>query len=542
MHGLMMDQPLLITSIMRHAQRNHPDAEVISITDDNPRHRYGYRDCFARAGQLANALSRLGVRQGDRVATIAWNDYRHLEIYFATSCMGAVCHTLNPRLFTEQLVYIIRHAEDRWICLAPSFIPLVETVADQLESVQGWIVMCDEASLPDTSLPNVHSYDALIAPEAEDYDWPDLDERTASSLCYTSGTTGNPKGVLYSHRSNVLHTFGTLAADSLGPTAGDTILPVVPMFHANAWGQPYAAPAVGARLVLPGGKMGDGAVLHDLIENEHVTMALGVPTVWLALLNYLEETGKRIDSVHTIVIGGAACPPMLMEAFQDRYGVNVVHAWGMTETSPVGSVGRLKGDGASLSRDERLATKLKQGRGVYGIEMRIVDDGDRELSWDGETFGRLQVRGPWVAAAYFKSDVTEPFVAGGWFDTGDIATIDAAGYMQITDRAKDLIKSGGEWISSIDLENTAMGHPGVAEAAVIGKAHPKWDERPLLVVVRAEGATPTREELLQWFEGKVAKWWIPDDVHFVDELPHAATGKISKRHLREMLADVELTS
>lgn len=542
LHGLMTDQPLLITSIMNHAQRHHPDGEVVSITADNPRHRYRYQECFQRTAQLAHALTELGVAAGDRVATLAWNDYRHLELYFATSCMGAVCHTINPRLFADQLVYIMNHAEDRYVCVAPSFLPLVESVADRLQSVRGWIVLTDRGSMPKTSLDNVLCYDEILAGQPDHFAWPQLDERTASSLCYTSGTTGNPKGVLYSHRSNMLHTFACLAKDSLGAGGSDTILPVVPMFHANAWGQPYVAPAVGAKLVLPGDRMGDGETLHRLIQEEGVTVALGVPTVWLALLHYLEKNNQRVDSLHTVVVGGSACPPHIIETFAERYDVQVIHAWGMTETSPLGTVSRPLRSAEDLSREDRLALRLKQGKAIFGIDMRIVDDEGKPLPWDGETFGRLQVRGPWVAAGYYKLDRSEDFADDGWFDTGDVATIDERGFMQITDRAKDVIKSGGEWISSIALENTAMGHPAVAEAAVIGKPHPKWDERPLLVVVPEDPDAFDPREVLSWFEGKVAKWWIPEDVHVVDELPHTASGKVNKRELRNQLEHVQLAS
>lgn len=540
MRGLMMDMPLLITNIMRHARIHHPEAEIISITADTPLHRYTYRDAFDRVAQLAHALSDLGMQAGDRIATMAWNDYRHFEVYYASSCAGGICHTVNPRLFAEQLVYIVNHAEDNWFFLDPMFVPLLESIADQLTTVKGFVVMTSESYMPDTKLKNTHCYEALLDGKATAYDWPELDENTASSLCYTSGTTGNPKGVLYSHRSNVLHTMGSLSGDSLGLTSRDTVLPVVPMFHANAWGQPYSAPAVGARLVFPGPKMGDGEALQQLIESEGVTIALGVPTVWLGLLNYLKESGKRVDSLKSTVIGGSACPPVIIQEFKDLYDVDVLHAWGMTEMSPIGTMGTFKRGQKDLSGQDWLDLKSKQGRAVFGVELKIVDDDNQELPWDGETFGSLKVRGPWIASGYFKGEGADSFDEDGWFDTGDVATMDADGFMQITDRAKDVIKSGGEWISSIDLENVGVGHPAVSEAAVISKYHPKWDERPLLVVVPQEGEQIDTSEMLRWFEGKVAKWWIPDDVVVVEELPHTASGKINKRSLREQLADYQL--
>lgn len=540
MRGLMMDMPLLITNIMRHARTHHPEAEIISVTADTPLHRYTYRDAFERVAQLAHALTDLGMALGDRIATMAWNDYRHFEVYYASSCAGGICHTVNPRLFAEQLVYIVNHAEDNWFFLDPVFVPLLESIADQLTTVKGFVVMTSASHMPETRLGNVHCYETLLEGKPTAFDWPELDENTASSLCYTSGTTGNPKGVLYSHRSNVLHTMGSLSGDSLGITSRDTVLPVVPMFHANAWGQPYSAPAVGANLVFPGPKMGDGEALQQLIEAEGVTVALGVPTVWLSLLNYLKDSGKRVDSLRSTVIGGSACPPVIIKEFKELYGVDVLHAWGMTEMSPIGTMGTFKRGQLSLTGQDWLDLKSKQGRAVFGVELKIVDDDNNELPWDGETFGSLKVRGPWIASGYFKGEGAESFDEDGWFDTGDVATMDPDGFMQITDRAKDVIKSGGEWISSIDLENVGVGHPAVAEAAVIAKYHPKWDERPLLVVVPQEGEQLDTEEMLRWFEGKVAKWWIPDDVVVVEELPHTASGKINKRTLREQLADYHL--
>ena len=542
MKGLMMETQLLISSIAQHAEKFHGDREVVSVTADNPRHRYTIREAMARARQLANALARLGVKQGDRVASLAWNDYRHLEVYYGVSGSGFVCHTINPRLFPEQIIYIVNHAEDRFICVDAMFVPLLEAVADKIPNVEGFIVMTDEAHMPETSLPNVMCYETLLAAESSEFDWPKLDERTASALCYTSGTTGNPKGVLYDHRSTVLHAFGTLAIDVAGMSSRDVVLPVVPFFHVNAWGVPYSALMGGAKLVLPGPKMGDGEALYALMDDEDVTMALGVPTVWLALLQYTETAGKRLDKLERSLVGGAAVPRAMIEAFRDKHGVELRQGWGMTETSPIGTVNTIKAGLEGLSKDEQLDLATKAGRGIFGVELRIVDDNGDEQPWDGEAFGALQVRGPWVCGDYYKLDGGGgTHTDDGWFETGDVATIDPQGYVAITDRTKDVIKSGGEWISSIELENTAMGHPAVAEAAVIGVAHPKWTERPLLVVTRAEGQEVSKEELLAYFDGKVATWWVPNDVVFVDELPHTATGKVKKIELRKQFADYRLS-
>jgi fatty-acyl-CoA synthase len=541
MNGLMMDSQLLISSIARHAERFHGDREIVSVTADNPRHRYSFREAIERARRLANALARLGVKQGDRVATLAWNDYRHLEIYYGVSGSGYVCHTINPRLFPEQVVFIINHAEDRFICVDAMFVPLLEAVADKIPNVEGFIIMTDEAHMPETSLPNVMCYETLLAAESPHFDWPQLDERAASALCYTSGTTGNPKGVLYNHRSTILHAYATLAIDVAGVSSRDVALPVVPFFHVNAWGIPYSALMAGAKLVLPGPKMGDGEALYDLIDSEDVTKAFGVPTVWLALLQYTEKTGKRLEKLEQSLVGGAAVPRAMIEAFRDKHGVELRQGWGMTETSPIGTVNTIKAGLEGLSKDGQLDLATKAGRGIFGCELRIVDDNGGELPWDGEAFGALQVRGPWVCSDYFKLDGGGgAHTEDGWFDTGDVATIDPQGYLAITDRTKDVIKSGGEWISSIELENAAMGHPAVAEAAVIGVAHPKWTERPLLVVVKAEGKEISKDEMLAYFDGKVATWWVPNDVVFVEELPHTATGKISKIELRKQLADYRL--
>jgi fatty-acyl-CoA synthase len=542
MNGLMMDTPLLISSIAEHVAKFHGEREIVSVTHDNPRHRYNWGEAISRVRQLANALDRLGIRRGDRLATIAWNDYRHLEIYYGVSGAGFICHTINPRLFPEQLVFVINHAEDRWIFVDPMFVPLLEKLADQIKGVEGFIVMTDAAHMPDTSLKNVHCYETLIGTESSDYEWPDLDERAASALCYTSGTTGDPKGVLYNHRSTILHAYAGVAPDVMCLRSRDSLLPVVPLFHVNAWGIPYSAAMVGAKLVMPGPKMGDGETLFTLLEEEGVTLALGVPTVWLALLQYTEQANKRLSTLERTVIGGAAVPRSMIEAFQEKHDVVVCQGWGMTEMSPLGTINTPKAGLESLTSDEKLDLATKAGRGIYGCELRIVDDDGNELPWDGDAYGPLQVRGPWICSDYYKLEGGGgSHTNDGWFDTGDVATIDPSGYMAITDRTKDVIKSGGEWISSIELENTVMGHPAVAEAAVIGVAHPKWTERPLLVAVLAKDQTADEAELLNFFEGKVASWWIPSDVVFVDELPHTATGKVKKIELRRQFADYELS-
>ncbi len=538
MQGLIMDVPLTITSIMRHADCNHGDQEIVSITADNPRHRYSYAEAFRRTRKLANALTEYGIAAADRIGTLAWNDYRHFELYFGVAGIGAVTHTINPRLFPEQIIYIINHAEDRLIFVDPLILPTLEAIADKLNSVETFIVLTDDENLPSSTLKNVVSYEHFIGSCRDEYSWPELNERSASSLCYTSGTTGDPKGVLYSHRANVLHSYASNTPDVFNFSTGDTAMPVVPMFHVNAWGIPYASPMVGVKLVFPGPKMGDGAALQTLIEEEKVTFSAGVPTVWLALLNYLNESGKTVDTLQRLIIGGAACPEMVMREFLDKHGVHVHHAWGMTETSPLGTVNTLKAGMENLPDDELYRMKLKQGRALYGIEMKIVDDENKELARDGESSGELKVRGPWVCSDYFKMEgKSEAHDADGWFATGDVATIDADGYMQITDRSKDVIKSGGEWISSMDLENAAIGHPQVQEAAVIGIAHPKWSERPLLIIVRKPASDLQAEEIITWLKDKVASWWLPDAVEFVDEIPHTATGKILKLELRKQFSD-----
>lgn len=543
MQGLMMSMPLTITSILRHARRNHPQVEVVSVTADNPRHRTTVGECLQRSAQLAHALQAQGVKEGDRIATLAWNDYRHFETYYGVSCMGAVLHTINPRLHPEQLAYILNHAEDQWLLLDPAFMPLLAAVKDKVPELKGAIVLCAQEDLPDAPEGvTLYSYEAFIEGQPVEYDWPELDENAASSLCYTSGTTGHPKGVLYSHRSTVLHAIAAAQKDVLCLGATDCVLPVVPMFHVNAWSIPYVAPMVGAKLVFPGPKMGDGETLHDLINDEGVTMALGVPTVWLGLLNYLEANGKTLEGLERMGVGGSACPTSLMRKYSENYGVEVIHAWGMTEMSPIGTVNTLRPGMEDLPESEYWTMRAKQGRTVFPVEMSIFDDDGNELPWDGKAYGALKVRGPWVVSGYYQRPEVDAVDRRGWFDTGDVATIDSAGFMQITDRTKDVIKSGGEWISSIELENVAMSHPDVAEAAVIAAAHPKWDERPLLIVVRKPGQQVGSDELLAHFDGKVAKWWTPDAVEFVDELPHGATGKVQKMALRERFADFKFSA
>lgn len=533
-----MDWPLLTPSLIKHAAEYHGDTEIVSRTVEGPVHRYTYRDSYTRTKKLANALRRLGAGEGDRVATMAWNGFRHFELYYAISGIGAVCHTINPRLFEDQIDYIVNHARDRYIFVDLSFVGILESLRPRLESVERYVILTDDENMPETRLKDAISYEALIDGEPEDFEWPALDENQASALCYTSGTTGNPKGTLYSHRSTLLHTFSTCTADHpLALSSRETVLPVVPMFHVHAWGVPYGAPMCGAKLVLPGAKL-DGKSLYELLEAERVTLTAGVPTVWFGLLDYLRESGQRLNHLRCINIGGAAPPISMIQAFEEDYGVPVVHAWGMTEMSPVGTTGRLKGKFNDLPASERYRIKRKQGRAIFGVEMKIVDDEGQSMPHDGAAQGQLLVRGPWVASAYFEDDEASRagFDADGWFRTGDVANIDADGHVEITDRAKDLIKSGGEWISSIDLENTAMAHPAVAEAAAIAMPHPKWGERPFLVIVRKVGDEVTAEEIRAFLAERIAKWWVPDEVAFVDELPHTATGKVSKRQLRQTFA------
>ncbi|HVL55833.1 MAG TPA: 3-(methylthio)propionyl-CoA ligase [Burkholderiaceae bacterium] len=544
MQGLMMDQPLLISSILAHAARHHSDAQVVSRRVEGDIHRYTYADCERRARQLADALARLGVNAGDRVATLAWNGYRHMELYYAVGGSGAVIHTINPRLHPEQIAWITNHAEDVYLAFDLTFVPLIEAIAPHCRTVRGWIAMAERDRIPKSHrIPNLICYEELLAGGSDRWQWPELDERTAVGLCYTSGTTGNPKGALYSHRSTVLHAYGASLPDAMGCSARDSILPVVPMFHVNAWGIPYVAPLVGAKLVFPGPAL-DGKSLYELFEAERVTYSAGVPTVWLGLLQHVGANKLRFSTLKRTVIGGSACPPAMIRAFRDDYGVEVIHAWGMTEMSPLGSLARLQLKHLELPPSEQQKKLEKQGHAIFGVDMRIVGDDGRELAWDGKTFGDLQVRGPWVIKEYFKGEGGDPLryddQGRGWFPTGDVATIDSDGYMQITDRSKDVIKSGGEWISTIDLENIAMEHPAVAQAAVIGVAHPKWDERPLLIVVKKPDAQVTRDELLAFYSGRIAKWWTPDDVQFVESIPLGATGKMLKTRLREQFKDYRL--
>ena len=535
MQGLMMDMPLLVSGLIRHADRFHGGTEIVSKTTEGAIHRYGWRDVHRRARKVANALKRLGVGMQDRVGTLAWNNYRHLEVYYGVAGSGAVIHTINPRLFPDQIIYIANHAEDKVIFFDTTFAPLVEKLAPQLKTVKHWVAMTDRAHTPKGTM----CYDDLIEAESEDYEWPTFDENTAVCLCYTSGTTGNPKGALYSHRSTIIHAYAAALPDTLSLSAREVVLPVVPMFHVNAWSLPYSAAMCGTKMVFPGPHL-DGKSLHELFETEEVTMSAGVPTVWLGLLAYMKQNNLRFSTLKRVVIGGSACPPAMIKTFQDEYGVNVLHAWGMTEMSPLGTAGTFKAKHLKLSKDERDAWQNKQGRSIYGVDMRIMDENGKELPWDGKAFGDLQVRGPWVVKGYFKGEGGNPLTKDGWFPTGDVGTIDPDGTLQITDRSKDVIKSGGEWISSIDLENIAVAHPAIAEAAVIGVKHPKWDERPIVVAVQKAGQNVTREELLKFYEGKIAKWWMPDDVVFVKELPHTATGKLSKLTLRQQMKDYKL--
>jgi len=533
MNGLMMNSQLTLTSIMEHARKFLPGTEIVSVTADNARHRYTFGEAALRIAQLAHALAAEGCEIGTRVGTLAWNDYRHLEAYFAISSMGAVCHTINPRLFPEQIEYIVNHAEDHCLLIDPAFLPMIEQLQDKLPTVKRFVILGPSSVVEGCSLRDVISYEDFISGQETSYRWPDLDENTACSLCYTSGTTGNPKGALYSHRALVLHTYASIAPDVMNVSCRSTAMPVVPMFHVNAWSMPYACIASGAKLVFPGPKMGDGETLQALIEEEGVTVTAGVPTVWLALLAYLDKTGKQIPTLERVVVGGSACPRAIMERFEQGHGAYVQHAWGMTEMSPLGTYNSMPRGFEEMDTEAQWALRLKVGRPVFGVDVKIVDADGNELPWDGEASGALKVRGPWIIREYFKIGKTDAFEEDGWFETGDVASIDERGYVAITDRLKDVIKSGGEWISSIDLENCAVAHPGVKEAAVIGASHPKWAERPLLIVIKEDGVDLEREEMLAWFDGKVAKWWTPDDVQFVDEIPHTATGKISKKDLRD---------
>lgn len=539
MKGLMQDWPLRVSTLIDHAARFHGDREIVTRSIEGPITRTTYREVHLRARKVAQALTKLDIKEGDIVATMAWNTARHLEAWYGIMGMGAVCHTLNPRLFAEQLVYIINHAEDKIIFVDLTFVPILEAIADKLPNVKSYVIMTDRAHMPETKLPNALCFEEIVEAEDGNFKWAEVDENAACGLCYTSGTTGNPKGVLYSHRSNVLHSMAANMGDALGMKSTDSILPVVPMFHANAWGIAFAAPAVGAKIVMPGANM-DGQSIYELLDTEKVTVTAAVPTVWLMLLQYLEKTGAELPALTRVVIGGSAAPRSMIEVFEQKYDVKVFHAWGMTEMSPMGTLGALKAGMEDWPLEKQIDVKVKQGRAIYTVEMKITDDDGNELPSDGKAFGHLMVRGPAIAGAYLKGEGGNILDKDGWFDTGDVATIDEQGYMQITDRAKDVIKSGGEWISSIEIENLAVGHPKVAEAAVIGIAHPKWDERPLLIVVAKEGEAPTKDEILRYMEGKIAKWWMPDDVAFVDEIPHTATGKIQKLTLREQFKDYKL--
>ena len=540
MRGLMTDSPLLISSLIRHAARVFGDQEIVSRSVEGPIHRTTYRAIDHRAQRLANALQALDVRPGDRVATLAWNTHRHLEIYFGVSGLGAVCHTLNPRLAPEQLLYILRHAGDVLLFVDLSFLPLVAALAPQCPALRGLVAMCARDSLPADAPHDILVYEDLLAAQPPDFAWPRLDENSASSLCYTSGTTGEPKGVLYSHRSTLLHSFAIALPDLFNLGEHETVLPVVPMFHVNAWGIPYAAAMTGTRLVLPGPKL-DGESIYQLLESERVTMTAGVPTVWMMLLAHMQQHDLRFSTLKRVIVGGSAAPESMIRSFQDHYGVELRHAWGMTETSPLGSFCALTPAMKTWPRDSQVAVQRKQGRPAFGVELRIVDDHGQPLPEDGHASGDLQIRGPWVASAYYQQDGASPsHHPDGWFSTGDVATIDPAAYMQITDRSKDVIKSGGEWISSITLENLAVGFPGVQEAAVIAVAHPRWTERPLLVVVARPGVTIDPAALLRHIAPHVPKWWLPDAVEFAHDLPHTATGKVSKLLLRQRFADYRL--
>jgi 3-(methylthio)propionyl---CoA ligase len=539
MLGLMQNQPLLISSLIDFAQRNHGDVEIVSRRVEGDIHRYTWSDAAARAKQVANALDGMKLLFSDRVATLAWNGYRHLELYFGVSGSGRVLHTINPRLHPDQIAWIFNHAEDQVLCFDLTFLPLVQAFHAKTPTIRQFVALCAADRLPkDSGIPNLVAYEDWIGAQSTAYEWPSFDENSASSMCYTSGTTGNPKGALYSHRSTILHAYAAALPDVMGLSARDAVLPVVPMFHVNAWGIPYSAALVGAKLVFPGGAL-DGKSVYELIEAEKVTYAAGVPTVWQMLLGHMKPGGLRFSTLKRTVIGGSACPPAMIDAFREDYGVEVLHAWGMTEMSPLGTLCTLKNKHLAMPPADQMKIRLKQGRAIYAINMKIVGPNGEDLPWDGTTPGDLYVKGPWVIREYFKGEGGDPLV-DGWFPTGDVATIDADGYMQITDRSKDVIKSGGEWISSIDVENIAVAHPAVAMAACIGMKHPKWDERPIVVVVKKPGAELSKEELLKFYEGKTAKWQIPDDVVFVESIPLGATGKMLKTRLRELLKDYKL--
>ncbi len=539
MRGLMMDAPLMISGILKHAAHAHGDREIVTrLPESGEVHRYGYRDAHKRAQKAANALKKLGVKPGDRVGTIAWNTHRHFELYYAVSGIEGVIHTINPRLKPEQIAWIINHAGDKVMFFDLQFAPLIDGIAKHCPGVEKWVLLTGKAHKPEMQT-EILTYEELIEDEDEHFDWPVFDEHAAACLCYTSGTTGDPKGVLYSHRSTVLHAMASISPDVIGGGSRASILAVVPMFHVSAWGLPYGGPMAGAKLIMPGAQL-DGESLHKLIESEQITHMVGVPTVWLGLLDYLRKSGATIDSVEKILSGGSALPEPLLRAYEERYGVTMQQGWGMTEMSPIGTIGTLQPKFDDLDYDGQVAIKLKQGFPIYSVELRVVGPDGKELPRDGKSSGNLQVRGPWIASKYFKRDSDDKFTSDGWFDTGDVACLDADGYMQITDRAKDVIKSGGEWISSIDLENAAMSHPHVAAAAAIGLPHSKWQERPLLVVVPVEGTGPNKESIKDFIGERCAKWWIPDAIEFVDELPLGATGKVLKTELRERFKNYEL--
>lgn len=531
MLGLMQNWPLLCHRIIEHAATYHPNRKVVSRSIEGPIHTTTYAAMHKRSLKVSQRLDKDGIKLGDRVATLAWNTWRHMEAWYGILGLGAVYHTINPRLFPEQIIWIVNHAEDRVLMVDLTFVPLLEKIADKLKPIERYVVLTDKAHMPATPLKNAVAYEEWIGSVDGDFAWREFDENTAAGMCYTSGTTGNPKGVVYSHRSNVLHSMMAAQPDAMGVSCRDVVMPVVPMFHANCWGLALTAPMVGAALVMPGGKL-DGPSIYELLDTQRVTFTAAVPTVWMMLLQHLEANKLKLPYLKHVVIGGSACPRAMTQKFQDDYGVDVCHAWGMTEMSPLGTLGSLKPEYEALDGEAKLDVKMKQGHPPFLVEMKITDDAGKELPRDGKTFGRLKVRGPAVARRYFKED-SDTIDTDGFFDTGDVSTIDPLGYMQITDRSKDVIKSGGEWISSIEIENLAVGHPKVAEAAVIGVKHPKWDERPLLIVVLKKDQNATKKEMIDYMAGKIAKWWMPDDVAFVDEIPHTATGKILKTALRE---------